>query len=101
MQPPTNDNPVDYAEWDELVHFYIHLNPWNKDTLLLLHSYIHRVSILLVYASYFFQDFPSIGQIAEKLDEFDIIPILAVVQGFRDLYEVWKNITALIVGNGF
>jgi hypothetical protein len=31
-------------------------------------------------------DFPSIGQIAEKLDEFDIIPILAVVERFQDLY---------------
>ncbi|CAI8001615.1 Integrin beta-1, partial [Geodia barretti] len=31
-------------------------------------------------------DFPSIGQIAEKLDEFDIIPILAVVERFQELY---------------
>ena len=34
------------------------------------------------------QDFPSIGQIAEKLDEFDIIPILAVVERFQELYAV-------------
>ena len=87
-------------------HWYIFIYIWTPEIRthygigLFLHSYIHRVSILLVYTSYFFQDFPSIGQIAEKLDEFDIIPILAVVQGFRDLYEVWKNITALIVGNG-
>jgi protocadherin alpha len=31
-------------------------------------------------------DYPSIGQVAEKLDEFDIIPIFAVVRSFQDLY---------------
>jgi protocadherin alpha len=35
-------------------------------------------------------DYPSIGQIAEKLDEFDIIPIFAVVRGFQDLYSLLR-----------
>lgn len=34
------------------------------------------------------QDYPSIGQIAEKLFEFDIIPIFAVVGGIQDIYNV-------------
>ena len=34
------------------------------------------------------QDYPSIGQIAEKLFEFDVIPIFAVVESIQNIYNV-------------
>ena len=34
------------------------------------------------------QDYPSVGQINEKLREFDIIPILAATDGANRFYEV-------------
>ena len=69
---PNADGTIDYDKWDELVSF----------------SYSPPKDILSISLTFFPQDFPSIGQIAEKLDEFDIIPIFAVVRNFQDLYGV-------------
>ena len=42
----------------------------------------------MAYTPYNIQDYPSIGQIAEKLFEFDVIPIFAVVDNIQNIYSV-------------
>ena len=48
----------------------------------------HIHASLSVLSLYNWQDYPSIGQISEKLDEFDIIPIFAVVETIQEIYNV-------------
>ena len=43
------------------------------------------------------QDYPSIGQIVEKLDQFDIISIFAVTENFQELYQVQYARTCVCV----
>ena len=47
------------------------------------------------------QDYPSVGQIAEKLREFDIIPIFAAEQSVKPFYDVRKpNLKYNLWGRG-
>lgn len=92
-QSPDSTGNIVYNQWNVQVNRYLSL-PQNQQFIM---PYIHSCmctyflyTIIYVYNIYtsYIQDYPSIGQIAEKLFEFDVIPIFAVVDNIQNIYSV-------------